>query len=147
MSKQLVIKTAQLNYQQRGSEVVLNTTIGSGEGIGKVFAPTWEMVKGSKAGRISWEEYTRQYIELMRKRWLENREAFERAVLQKKLVLTCYCAHRKNCHRHLLKDILIKVAASMGISATDGGEELTWSNKRRKTFKRPGAKHKRSPRR
>ena len=65
---QLTIWTARVDYQKKNDEVVLNTTIGSGSGLGKLFAPTWDLVKASKSGRISWEQYVNGYLGLMRER-------------------------------------------------------------------------------
>ena len=107
--KKLKIWTARVDYQAVGNQVVLNTTIGSGEGIGKLFAPTWSMVRASKFGHISWEQYTEKYLELMRQRYSADRKAFEAVCESGEVVLTCYCSVEKKgrkCHRFLLADDL-----------------------------------------
>ena len=47
----------------------LDITVKSGD---KAFAPTWKMVMGSKQGKITDEEYTHQYTELMRKSYTQK---------------------------------------------------------------------------
>ena len=130
--EKLVIWTARVDYQQQKDELVLNTTIGSGTGVGKLFAPEWEMVQASKAGEITWEEYTAQYTELMRKRYRENRVAFRDVCRMGEIVLLCYCSRKKKgskCHRYLLADILAKVAKDIGIEADYRGEVMTYTNR------------------
>ena len=63
MSKHLKVWTARVDYEpvQEG-EVVLNTTAKSAKGLGKTFAPTWEMVMARKQERITWEQYTERYL-------------------------------------------------------------------------------------
>ncbi len=51
--KKLTIWTARVDYQAVGKELVLNTTAKSALDIGKVFAPTWDLVMASKKGEIS----------------------------------------------------------------------------------------------
>ena len=126
MTQKLTIKTAHISYKGTDDEIVINTTVGSATGIGKAFAPTWDMVMGSKKGKISWEEYTAQYLKLMRQRFAEDSGAFGTAVLFEDIVLTCYCQDssegEQHCHRYLLVDLLTKVAASMEIEVEYGGE-------------------------
>ena len=57
--KALVIWTARVDYKQKREELVLNTTATRGKGLGKLFAPTWELVNTYKQGLIEWEEYER----------------------------------------------------------------------------------------
>lgn len=56
------VSTARIDYRGQDGQLVLNTTIKSGSGLGTVFAPTWKMVMQSKQGEISWDEYQEQYI-------------------------------------------------------------------------------------
>lgn len=83
----------------------LNTTVKSGE---KTFAPTWDMVMGHKRRILSDEEYTKKYIELMRKSLKENPQRWQEVLSMKRVVLVCYCQEGKFCHRILLAKILQK---------------------------------------
>ena len=47
------VGTARIDYRGQDGQLVLNTTIKSGSGIGAVFAPTWTMVMQSKQSKIS----------------------------------------------------------------------------------------------
>ena len=49
------VYTAQIG--RGGSGLILDTTVKSGAGLGKVLAPTWDIVWGVKKGQISHEEY------------------------------------------------------------------------------------------
>ena len=70
------IKTARVNYRGRADQKVFNTTVKNGTELGVVFAPTWEMVMKSKRGEMDWEEYTRRYTDLMRKRYHSSQSEF-----------------------------------------------------------------------
>jgi hypothetical protein len=114
------IATARINY--RGAGLVLNTTVKSGCGLGKQYAPTWAMVMGYKKGRITWVQYTEQYTALMRERYRTDPEQFVRPLHQDHIVLCCYRyvdlkTSPLYCHRFLLKDILLKLAAYQQIDA------------------------------
>jgi hypothetical protein len=102
----------------------IDTTVKSGESI---FAPTWPMVMGHKASTISDSEYTAQYLTMMRASFKAN-EPHWRTLLEQPdpIVLLCYCAARKFCHRLLLVDILLKIAPTYKISVTYEGE---WEKK------------------
>ena len=86
----------------------LDITVKSGD---KAFAPTWKMVMGSKEGRITQEEYTRQYYDLMRKSYRQNRERWDEILAADEVILACYCRADSFCHRYLLKDMLMKSGA------------------------------------
>lgn len=132
MAQQLDIWTSQIAYRQRGNELVVNSTAGSGTGVGDVFSPGWELVMASKRGEISWEEYTERYIALLREKWQTHRSAFEEVCKAGEIVLVCYCGRKKagkKCHRYLLADALLKAAATFGIEATYRGEVMTYGNR------------------
>jgi hypothetical protein len=106
--------------------MLLDTTVKSGEGVGATFAPTWDLVRDSKSGKISWEQYTDGYTRLMRMRYLDNQAAFEQVLnSQQNVVFTCYCNdcyENHHCHRYLLVDIFRKLAESRGIEFEYIGE-------------------------
>ena len=56
----LKVYTAQYGY--RGKDR-LDITVKSGD---RTFAPTWDMVMDYKSGKITQEEYTEMYYDLMR---------------------------------------------------------------------------------
>jgi len=100
----------------------LDITVKSGIGIGKVFAPTWDMVMGVKQGRITEAEYTEQFLNLLRERYRQNEAAFAEVLKRERVVLLCYCRARAFCHRHLVVDVLEKVAKAKLLPFERGGE-------------------------
>ena len=86
----------------------IDITVKSGD---KDFAPTWKMVMGSKESKITDEEYTNQYTELMRQSYKENRQRWDELLNLDEVILACYCKADTFCHRYLLKDILVKCGA------------------------------------
>ena len=86
----------------------LDVTVKSGD---KAFAPTWKMVMGAREGKISQEEYTRQYYDLMRQSYRQNRGRWDEVLAMNEVILACYCRAGSFCHRYLLKDMLMKRGA------------------------------------
>lgn len=96
-----VAKSLELTKDSR----YLDITVKSGD---KAFAPTWKMVMGSKENKISQEEYTGQYYELMQQSYRRNRERWDEILAMDEIILACYCRADSFCHRYLLKDMLVK---------------------------------------
>lgn len=126
MNNILRLKTARINYSPSAGELVLDTTIKSGSGLGVTFAPTWDLVLAFKSGTLSWQQYTEGYVRLMRLRYLDNQVAFEQILNSKQVVVfTCYCNdcyENHHCHRYLLVDIFRKLAENKGIAFEYAGE-------------------------
>ena len=121
------IWTSRVGYLTTDRErVVLDITIKSGYGLGKILAPTWPMVIKSKEGKITWDEYTELYKKLMRKRYRATPELFDILCEIPNLVLLCYCkdTHKtcKHCHRYIAVDIILAICKSKGIEANYMGE-------------------------
>lgn len=84
--------------------------------VGKVFAPTWDMVNQYKNAMMSEAEYTEYYYKLLLDRWnsdyLGFRGIVERLVAMltgtagmppaRSMTLVCFCPTGAFCHRHLL---------------------------------------------
>lgn len=92
---------------------------------GGIFAPTWKMVMDHKRGKISDEEYTKQYHQIIRKKF-SGGSVGEGKILLKEfmepnelIILACYCRANTFCHRYLLKDILVKQGAEYGGEVKD----------------------------
>jgi uncharacterized protein YeaO (DUF488 family) len=83
--------------------IAFDTTVKSGN---KAFAPTWDMVMNSKSGLLSPSGYTIKFNELMRRSQESHPEIWAELLDQEEVVLVCFCAHGKFCHRHLLAKIL-----------------------------------------
>jgi len=100
----------------------LNITIKSADPAGKVLAPTWDMVMASKSGKITWEQYTEQYLALLRGRYAQNKQPFLDILARDRVILTCYCTDHTHCHRSLAMQVLQKIAVYHDIAITLIGE-------------------------
>ena len=76
--------------------------------IGRIFAPTWEMINNVKNNKISEKEYVKLYIDMMKHSY-ESNNKWEEFLTKDKLVLCCYCPPLTFCHRYILTDIFIKL--------------------------------------
>jgi hypothetical protein len=94
---------------------VFDCTVGSGGKSAAPFAPTWEMVKGYLQKRMTEEEYTRRYHQMMRQSYLSHRKDWNELLEHEKVALACYCGENEFCHRHLLAEYLQKAGEANGI--------------------------------
>jgi hypothetical protein len=111
----------------------LDITVKSGQGIGVLFAPTWELVCGHKAGKgdprfvgkyaaLSDEQYAERFLALLRTRYQRQPQAFAQ-VLERDYCLTCFCAVGCFCHRLLVAELVLpKIALKLRIEYHYGGE-------------------------
>lgn len=88
------------------------------------FAPTWDMVWDHKTRRISNDDYTERYLEMMRESQVQWPEVWQQLMQMEKVALGCYCRPGDFCHRHLLKNELMRLHHQNGDSAIDAGELL-----------------------
>lgn len=86
-------------------------TVRGQDPVGKLFAPTWEMVMGTKNGTVSHDQYTAMYYELLRNRWKTvpgfpdtMRRLAEKAKTGD-VTLVCFCKAGSFCHRYILAEI------------------------------------------
>lgn len=114
----LIVHTAQM--AKRKSVIgFTDITVKSGE---KCFAPSWNLLMSYKDGVIDEVEYTRQYLDLMRKSYIHNRAVWDALISKSEVTLCCYCAAGSFCHRLILKDILHKICQKRGVEFIDAGE-------------------------
>ncbi len=92
--------------------MIIDITVQSSKPPWNIFAPTWEMVKDFKGGKISENQYTEEYMELMRSRYKNNKDIFQQVIqlaMVENIALACYCPPESFCHRHLLKNIFMSI--------------------------------------
>lgn len=77
----------------------LDTTVKSSTGLGRAFAPTWDMVMGYKRGTLSDAQYTEQYIHILDRVPASVWDQLAAAPAQ---TVLCYCRAGIFCHTHLL---------------------------------------------
>ncbi len=97
------------HYRYKGSDRI-DITAKTNSWPGSVFAPTWEMVNGFRAQKITEWEYTLQYMGLMTSRWYhypgEVRSAIRAMTDGDSLTLVCFCPPQTFCHRILAARML-----------------------------------------
>ena len=101
-----MIYTAQYRYPGKDR---LDITVKGNCPAGKLYAPTWNMVMDWKNKRLTDDEYTGMYYDLLIKRWKTNGEEMMRLVdmvRDRDITLVCFCPKDTFCHRHLLAKFL-----------------------------------------
>ena len=125
MKNKLELRSCRISLY-KGSDK-LDITVKSGRGIGRELAPTWELVRGFKSGKLSWEEYERGYLEMLRKVWVSKRGVFRQLFRMGRVTLVCYCKSDEQCHRRLLREVVVTIGKRYGLEVVDGGElEIQW---------------------
>lgn len=83
----------------------LDITVKSSTGFGRNFAPTWDMVMGTKKGTMSVETYIQKYFDII---WSRPDEMARLALMAKvqDVTLVCFCGVGQFCHRILLAKYL-----------------------------------------
>lgn len=69
-------------------------------------APSWDLVKDWKSGKITWDEYTKRYkaetnYDSTILKFREYLDELHMAESSKDIVVLCYCI-RGECHRHIV---------------------------------------------
>ena len=89
---------------------------------GRIFAPTWYMVMDLKKGKLTEEQYTQEYYDLMRRSFKTDIDKWFEILKRDKVVLGCYCKSGDFCHRILLMEIFEKLCAKLDIEFEYCGE-------------------------
>lgn len=104
----------------------IDITAKSASGPARYFAPTWDMVMGSKRGQLTWDDYTERYIAILDGvpefawKWLKAQA--NNGVL----TVLCYCPDGKQCHTHLLIAYACERFPDDFFSKPDVEQEFTW---------------------
>ncbi len=98
------IYTAQYKYNGLDR---LDVTVKGQDPLGKLFAPTWEMVMGIKNNTMTQEQYTQRYVQMLTLVEWEELGLF--AQQRGSVTLVCFCKPGAFCHRV----ILARCAATM----------------------------------
>jgi hypothetical protein len=80
----------------------LDITVKGQDPIGRIFAPTWEMVRGLKAGHISEENYTQLYTYMMRDSYKLHAHTWHNIADENETTFVCFCPPNAFCHRVIL---------------------------------------------
>jgi hypothetical protein len=130
---------------QRGEQVLNITRKSSGDSLGLILAPTWELVAGHKRSRhpedkrwqnakpLTDKQYTDGYLALLRTRYDEERAAekssngkhknrFHQIIEMGAVTFVCYCPADDFCHRHIAVDVIKKIAEKLGYDVLELGE-------------------------
>jgi len=103
--------TAQIHLVRHDPDL-LDITVKSAGPVGRVFAPTWQMVMDHKKGIINDAVYTSEYHARMLLSYNGNRDKWDWVLAQPRIVLGCYCRAGWFCHRILLAEYLVKLGAN-----------------------------------
>ena len=104
------VKLYTAQYRYSGNDR-LDITVKGKDPVGRIFAPTWKMVMGSKEGIISWTEYQEMYREMMQASYRQHRDIWNSILNRHEVTLVCFCKADSTCHRYLLADYLTKLGA------------------------------------
>lgn len=110
-------------YTYRGDDR-LDITVAGQHPLGKVFAPTWELVKmwqKAKKDSIKFNNpkilldaqdyYTKQYRLMMYDSLRNNSGVWLQVLSQPVVTFVCFCPKGGFCHRYILMDILTELGA------------------------------------
>jgi len=97
------IYTAQYRYS--GADR-FDVTVKGQDPLGKIFAPTWDMVMGVKNGTMSHEEYTRRYVAILSRSLTFNAVESLQSKFPASVTLVCFCPKGAFCHRVMLARVL-----------------------------------------
>ncbi len=119
----MIITTGQIN---RISRPYVDITVKSGQGLGKLLVPTWDMVMGIKRGTLSQVDYTGLYLNLLRTRYRNDKASFIQLLTPDtgELCIGCFCRPHSFCHRYIAVEVLQKIGQAHGISVEYGGETI-----------------------
>jgi hypothetical protein len=109
------LSRAQISQRFKTNQIhCIDTSIKSAKTtLGKLLAPTWDMVMGSKRGTLSNSDYTKQYLDLLQKRYLQIQPLVLQLVnfcwAQDKttVIFQCYCNNGDFCHTYIIIDWLM----------------------------------------
>jgi len=107
-----MLYTAQYRYPGKDR---LDITVKGNCPAGKLYAPTWAMVKGVKDGTLPEDWYTETYYNLLIDRWKTHGHEMIKLVEMvqgtanmpaRDVTLVCFCPAGSFCHRYLLVNFL-----------------------------------------
>jgi len=104
------VYTAQYRYP---GENRLDITVKGKDPIGKVFAPTWDMVKAFKKTGNE-QAYIHAYHQLILKSFQYNKVIWNQVLAMDKVVFVCFCPSDGFCHRFLLANYFNQLGAWYG---------------------------------
>lgn len=115
----------------------LDVTVKGQDPIGKLFAPTWDMVmkyKDSKQTEEDKKAYIQKYHAVILNVIKNHRKAWDELLARKYVVVVCFCKAGEFCHRHLLMHYLQQYGAVCNGEITDFSR---WGNEQKviKEFK------------
>jgi hypothetical protein len=86
VKKMIKVYTSTINYS---GEDGLDITVKSSGEMGRMFAPTWDMVLDHKNGLITDKEYTKKYYSLMRESYKNYIPKWMKILHKDKVVFLC----------------------------------------------------------
>lgn len=87
--------------------IKIDTTVKSGVSF---LAPTWDIVIGVKSGKITTDEYTCKYLDILQERYDKNPQQFIDLFNNDDVAFGCYCKSGCFCHRYILVEVFSELA-------------------------------------
>lgn len=95
----------------------------------QAFSPTWDMLRAYRAGTMTEQEYSRQYILKVERTFDENADLWSNFLKEKNIAIACYCTPGVFCHRLLFTDILSRWLCKEGKEVVIKGEIVSKDQK------------------
>ena len=108
----MYIFTSKIGRYRAGG--ALDITVKGQDPVGRIFAPTWDMVMGVKNGTISHDEYIKQYLPILAAVPHRYPDQLAKIMTSSKVLLLCYCKQYAFCHRDLVSTWLVEKGATYG---------------------------------
>jgi ribA/ribD-fused uncharacterized protein len=107
--RNLEIYTAQYRYS---GDDRLDITVKGQHPLGRIFAPTWNIVLASKNGSITQPDYVSEYYSMMLKSYNMYPHVWHYILSLDTVTFVCFCRPGEFCHRVLLTDYFKQMGAT-----------------------------------
>jgi hypothetical protein len=99
----MALRLSSWSAARRGVSISLSVPAwASAAGSVPCLMPTWEMVRGYKAGRLSQDDYVHQYRDLLAERWADVEAWLASLDADQDVTLCCWEEAGHFCHRQLV---------------------------------------------
>jgi len=95
----------------------LDITVKGDDPVGKIFAPTWDMVKKHKKESTMYNRanadnnYTDDFKALMIASLDSDTVMWDEVLARDNVVIVCFCPYKAFCHRNLVAEYLVRMGA------------------------------------
>jgi hypothetical protein len=101
----MLVYTAQYRYPGPGR---LDITVKGQDPVGRIMAPTWDMVMGHKNGTLGNEGYVKLYYEQIERTKASSLALWQQFLRMGEVTLVCFCKAGAFCHRVEMAKVLVE---------------------------------------